>query len=242
MEGGRRSQRGVSLLLAMLFVFSTFPGAQAQTGEVLFEEASLSIGDYTSFEEENLSFSVELHELGGGAANITLYLVVATLEGVELSNTSQGLSEFQALEERNITGTFLGLPFGFSTVSISIEGDVGSNTSTHQSELSRTVQRLRPLAISLGGASSVLANPVDAAGESTGNLTLHDGDKVEVVLPIINDGDVNWTGAVELHLTNQVATETVVLNDVSVEASTSQVVTLEPTMTLAEGLLNWTSS
>ena len=103
MEGGRRSQRGVSLLLAMLFVFSTFPGAQAQTGEVLFEEASLSIGDYTSFEEENLSFSVELHELGGGAANITLYLVVATLEGVELSNTSQGLSEFQALEERNIT-------------------------------------------------------------------------------------------------------------------------------------------
>ena len=59
------------------------------------------------------------------------------------------------------------------------------------------------------------------------------------MLPIINDGDVNWTGAVELHLTNQVATETVVLNDVAVEASTSQVVTLAPTMTLAEGLLNW---
>ena len=239
MEGERRSQRGVSLLLAMLFVFSTFPGVQAQAGEVLFEEASLSIVDYTSFEGEDLPFSVELHELSGGAANITLYLVVATLEGVELSNTSQVLGEFQALEERNIAGTFVGLPFGFSTVSISIEGDVGSNTSTHQSELSRTVQRLRPLAISLGGASSVLANPVDTAGESTGNLTLHDGDKVEVVLPIINDGDVNWTGAVELHLTNQVATETVVLNDVAVEASTSQVVTLAPTMTLAEGLLNW---
>ena len=239
MEGERRSQRGISLLLAMLFVFSIFPGVQAQAGEVLFEEASLSIVDYTSFEGEDLSFTVELHELGGGAANVTLYLVVATLEGVELSNTSQSLSEFQALEERNITGTFVGLPFGFSTVSISIEGDVGSNSSTHQSELSRTVQRLRPLAITLGGASSVLANPVDAAGQPTGNLTLHDGDKVEVVLPIINDGDVNWTGAVELHLVNQVANETVVLNDVAVEGSTSQVVTLAPTMTLAEGPLNW---
>lgn len=239
MEGERRSQRSVSLLLAMLFLFSAFPGVQAQAGEVLFEEASFSIEDYTSFEGENLSFSVELHEQGGGAANITLYLVVATLEGAEVSNTSQSLSEFQALEERNITGAFVGLPFGFSTVSISIEGDVGSNSSTHQSELSRTVQRLRPLAITLGGASSVLANPVDAAGQPTGNLTLHDGDKVEVVLPIINDGDVNWTGAVELHLVNQDVNETVVLNNVAVEGSTSQVVTLAPTMTLAEGPLNW---
>ena len=74
----------------MLFVFSTFPGVQAQAGEVLFEEASLSIVDYTSFEGEDLPFSVELHELSGGAANITLYLVVATLEGVELSNSESG--------------------------------------------------------------------------------------------------------------------------------------------------------
>ena len=239
MEGRRRSQRGVVLLLVMLLVFSMFPAVQAQAGEVLFEDASFSIGDYASFEGENLSFFVELHEQSGGASNVTLYLVIANLEGAILSNTSQNLSEFQALEERNISGTFVGLPFGFSTVSIALEGDVGSNSTTHSSVLSRTVQRLRPLSISLGGASSVLGNPVDAASQPTGNLSLFDGDHLEVAFPIINDGDVNWTGTVELHLTNQGVSETVVLENVSVGASTSQVVHLAPAMVLAEGILNW---
>ena len=75
---------------------------------------------------------------------------------------------FRALEERNITGTFVGLPFGFSTVSISIEGDVGSNTSTHQSELSRTVQRLRPLASALAVHRVFSPTPLMPQGNQQG--------------------------------------------------------------------------
>ncbi|DAC47140.1 MAG TPA: hypothetical protein D7H92_05550, partial [Candidatus Poseidoniales archaeon] len=55
MEGERRSQRGVTFLLVMLFVFSLFPGVQAQAGEVLLEEASFSIVYYASFEGESIS-------------------------------------------------------------------------------------------------------------------------------------------------------------------------------------------
>ena len=239
MEGEQRSQRSISLLLVMLFVFSLFPGVQAQDGEVLFEAASFSVEDYASFEGESLAFTVELHELSGGTSNVSLALVVETMEGTVLSNTTQNLSVFQPLEVRNISGVFDGLPFGFSTVSLSLDGDVGSNSSTHQSVLSRTVQRLRPLAITLGGASSVVANPVDQAGQPTGNLTLQDGDHLEVSLPIINNGDVNWTGGIEFHLGNEGLNETVVFDNITVNASTSQSVLILPTMRLVEGALEW---
>jgi len=239
MEGEQRSQRSISLLLVMLFVFSLFPGVQAQDGEVLFEVASFSVEDYASFEGESLAFTVELNELSGGSSNVSLTLVVETMEGAVLSNTTQPLSVFQPLEVRNISGVFDNLPFGFSTVSLSLDGDVGSNSSTHQSMLSRTVQRLRPLAITLGGVSSVVANPVDQAGQPTGNLTLQDGDSLEVSLPIINNGDVNWTGGIELHLVNEGLYETVVFDNITVNASTSQSVSLLPTMRLVEGDLDW---
>ena len=108
MEGERRSQRGVTFLLVMLFVFSLFPGVQAQAGEVLLEEVSFSIVDYASFEGENLSFTVEIHEQSGGSSNATLFLLVETLEGTLLSNSSLGLNEFLAFEERNVSGAFVG--------------------------------------------------------------------------------------------------------------------------------------
>ena len=95
MEGERRSQRGVSLLLAMLFVFSTFPGVQAQAGEVLFEEASLSIVDYTSFEGEDLPFSVELHELSGGLQTLRCILWSPPLRVLNSQTRVRVLSEFQ---------------------------------------------------------------------------------------------------------------------------------------------------
>ena len=242
MEGERRSQRGVGFLLLMLFACSLFPAVQAQSGEVLFEDASFSIEDYASFEGEDLPFTVEIHEQSGGASNATLFMLIETLEGAVLSNLSLGLGEFQAFEERNVSGTFVGLPFGYSKVSLLLDGDVGSNTTTHLSMLSRTVQRLRPLAISLGGASSVLANPVDVGGQPTGNTTLHDGDRVEVAFPIINNGDVNWIGAVQLHLANTQTNETVVLENLSIVGSTSQVVTMSPAIVLTEGVLNWSIS
>ena len=239
MEGERRSQRGICLCLVMLFGFSLVPTVQAQAGEVLFDAASFSIADYATFEDEDLAFSVELHEQSGSAANVSLYLVVETLEGAVLSNTTQTLGEFQGLEQRNVSGTFVGLPLGFSTVSIWLDGDVGSNTSSHHVVLTRTVQRLRPLAVTLGGLSSVQANPLDAVGQATGNLTLHDGDRVEVVFPIINNGDVNWSGGVQLSLSNDGSNESVIQENISVGASSSVVVTLSPVMVLSEGALDW---
>ena len=102
-----------------------------------------------------------------------------------------------------------------------------------------SVQRLRPLAVSLGGTGSVVAEGVDANGDATGNLTLRDGDRLAVAFPVINNGDVNWTGGATLDLVNGEQHETVVVSNLSVLAAASTVVEVAPAMMIGEGLVNW---
>ena len=183
MEGRTEPRKGVSLLLVLVMTFSLLPGVQAQSGEVLLDAESFSVDDYASFQGASLPFTVELHEQSGATANVNLTLLVNTLEGTLLSSTTQTVGGMTPLEERNVSAVFENLPFGFSEVTVLLEGDVGVVHSTHVDSLSRTVQRLRPLAITLGGPTSVVANPVDHAGVATGNFSLHDGDHLQSGLP-----------------------------------------------------------
>ena len=239
MEGRTEPRKGLSLFLVLVMTCSLLPGVQAQSGEVLLESDSFSIEDYASFEGASLPFTVELHEQSGATANVNLSLLVSTLEGTLLSNTTQAVGEVSPLEQRNVSAAFENLPFGFSEVTVLIQGDVGANTTTHVVSISRTVQRLRPLAITLGGPTSVIPNPVDNNGASTGNLSLHDGDYFQVVFPIINNGDVNWTGDVSLHLLNAGQNEHLRVENLSVNASSSQLLTMVPLLQLVEGDLAW---
>ena len=239
MEGRTEPRKGVSLLLVLVMTFSLLPGVQAQSGEVLLDAESFSVDDYASFEGASLPFTVELHEQSGATADVNLTLLVNTLEGTLLSSTTQTVGEMTPLEERNVSAVFENLPFGFSEVTVLLEGDVGANTSTHMVSLSRTVQRLRPLAITLGGPTSVVANPVDHAGVATGNLSLHDGDRLQVDFPIINNGDVNWTGDVALQLLNEGQNEHLLVENVTVNASSSHLLTMAPALQLVEGHLAW---
>ncbi len=239
MQGDLAGARRLSLALVVLFMIPLFSGVQAQGGGVLIEEASFGIPDYATVESSNLSTTLEVHEMVGFSANITLTLTVESLEGVLLSNQSQLLSELGAFELRNISANFTNLPYGFSKVTAELSGEVGTNTSTHKSSISRTVQRLRPLSVSLGGVGSIVSEPVHQNGSSTTNLSLHDGDYLRIDFPIINDGDVNWTGGAVVDLHNNGHHEQVVLENASVEASSSSFVSLQPTMQLTEGVLSW---
>ena len=239
MQGDVAGPRRLSLALVVLLVLPLFSGVQAQGGAVLIEEASFGISDYATVESTNLSTTLEVHEMVGSTANITLLLKVESLEGSLLFNQTQTLSELGAFEHRNISANFTGLPYGFSKVTAELLGEVGSNTSTHSSSISRTVQRLRPLSISLGGVGSIVSEPVHQNGSSTTNLSLNAGDYLRIAFPIINDGDVNWTGGAVVDLHNNGQHEQVLLENASVDASSSSMVTLEPTLQLTEGALSW---
>ena len=112
MEGRTEPRKGVSLLLVLVMTCSLLPGVQAQSGEVLLESDSFSIDDYASFEGASLPFTVELHEQSGATANVNLSLLVSTLEGTLLSNTTQAVGEVSSLEQRNVSAAFENLPFG----------------------------------------------------------------------------------------------------------------------------------
>ena len=239
MGGNVDSSRWVGVLLVFLFTLPLLSTVQAQGGGVLIDVSSFGAEDYASTESENLTVSMELHELAGASANVSLTLRVETLEGVVLSNQSQVLPELTPFEQRNISATFVGLPYGYSRLTAEISGDVGTNTSTHLTSVARTVQRLRPLAVTLGGIGSVVAEGVDESGLETTNLSLHDGDHLSVEFPIINQGDINWSGGAVLTIENAGQTEANALTNLTVQASSSYMVLIQPSLRLSEGDLSW---
>jgi Zn finger protein HypA/HybF involved in hydrogenase expression len=230
---------GTPMVLVMLLMLPLLAGVQAQGGGALLDDASFNLNNGTTFSNETLDFTFEVHETAGQEANVTAHLVAQTLEGVEVSNSSFPISGLAAFEQRNVSASLLSMPFGYSQVSVSLTGDVGVNTSTQTTSITRTVQRLRPLSISLAGASAVLFEGETSEGQSTGNLSVHDGDYVSISLPIINEGDVDWTGGLTVELMNGGSNETLVSSNLLVNGSESIVVQLRPSLQVAEGPLEW---
>ena len=239
MGGGTGLERQRSLLLILLLVLPMLSVVQAQGGAVLIDEASFSVVDGATFETDVVSATLELNEVLGSSANVSITLLVQTLDGEVLSNQTQTTAEVLAGEVRNVSVMFTGLPYGHSVLIAMLTGEVGSNSSNLVDAVSATVQRLRPLSITLGGPGSVVPEGVNGNGQPTGNLTLQDGDHLALEFPVINDGDVNWTGGATVEVLSGAFHETVVLDNLSVQASSSQVVRAEPSLMLAEGQLHW---
>ena len=238
--GGERARSTLSaVLLALLMATSLLSTVQAQSGSVLIEEGSVSLQNTSSFEGATLSFSLEVHETGGHQANVSARLVVQSLEGSELNNSSLTLAPLSIFEQRNLSFSVNDLPFGFSQVTVMLEGDVGTNASGYATSVTRTVQRLRPLNVSFGGTTSVTVEGLSGGGVATGNITLHDGDFVRFAFPVLNQGDVDWSGNVTLDLQNNAGNESVTLSGVTVNATDALQLNVEPALRLTEGLLSW---
>ena len=91
-------------------------------------------------------------------------------------------------------------PLGFSNISVTLTGDVGSPSEGQSITYSETIQRLRPIDISLG---SPTISGVDSNGLATNNLTINDGDYSRIDIPVINNGDVPWNGTLNLSLDSE---------------------------------------
>ena len=228
-----------SLLMILLLLLPVIHVVQAQGGAVLIQTDSFSLADGETVQDANVSATLVLHEGMGASANVSILLLVESMEGEVVSNRTQQVPELSAHETLNLTVTFVGLPYGHSVLNATLVGEVGAENTTHATTVSVSVQRLRPLAVSLGGTGSVVAEGVDVNGDATGNLTLRDGDRVAIAFPVINNGDVNWTGGATLDLVNGEQHETVVVSNLSVLAAASTVVEVAPAMMIGEGLVNW---
>ena len=239
MGGGTALERQRSLLLILLLTLPMLSLAQAQGGAVLIDADSFSVADGATFEADAVSATFELNEVLGSSANVSIALLVQTLDGEVVSNQTQTTAELSGGEVRNVSVMFTGLPYGHSVLIATLTGEVGSNNSNLVDTVSATVQRLRPLAITLGGPGSVVPEGVNANGELTGNLSLQDGDHLALEFPVVNNGDLNWTGGATVEMLSGTVHETVSFEDLTVLASSSLVVRAEPVLMLSEGHLHW---
>ncbi|MAJ00799.1 MAG: hypothetical protein CMA10_00120 [Euryarchaeota archaeon] len=236
-DGAFRSR--IPVVLVTLLLLSVVPSVHATNGSGVIDEVSFGIYDYDTFSTENYSFTLELHETDGSYANVELNVSVKSLEGVVLQQLPSQMFNLSSLEQRNVTVNLTSLDYGFSEIHVELLGEVGIESGTHLLSLSRTIQRLRPLSLELGAAGSILSQGVDSLGAITGNLSIHDGDYVQLQLPVSNQGDVNWTGSINVEIENGPSNESIVLEDFSVEAMSSVYASITTSFSAVEGLMNW---
>ena len=92
MGDGAGLGRRRSLLLVLLLMLSLISTTQAQGGAVLIDETSFSLTNGTTVDVEDVGATLELSEVLGSSANVSIVLSVQTLEGEEVSNQTQALS------------------------------------------------------------------------------------------------------------------------------------------------------
>ena len=182
----------------------------------------------------SISYTFEVEELTGQSAEVSAHSTLKTIGGVLLESTNETRTIADNGIE-NFSVSFTSLPYGYSIIETILSGDVGGNSSTHLTAFNRTVQRLIPLDIGIGGPGEFTFTSVDSTGIASGNLTVNDGDYVAVQVPLINNGDYDWNGSLSAHLVSGSSEEWVNMSDVSVLGMSSTIVTFNSSVTMNEG-------
>ncbi|MCH1541061.1 MAG: hypothetical protein L7S56_06500 [Candidatus Poseidonia sp.] len=237
---GRWSSKGA--LLAALMLCSLFPTVSAAGGGAVIDVSSFSLENFETIESADYTLEFNLTEVDNSEADIDVMVTLSSLDGTVFDTLYQNLT-IGPLNNQSMSFNLSALPFGYTVVNATLSGDTGLASAGQSTTIERTIQRLRPLAIALGSQSSLLLQGINQAGETTGNTTLHDGDRLELQIPVINDGDINWTGNVHFSVENGVSQSLIELENVSVPAmSSTQVFFEDSSLILEEGVLNWSVS
>jgi len=149
-----------------------------------------------------IDISLNLTAVSGTAQQVTWNASLHTIEGV-LIDSSEGISTLSSGESETVQVTLSSAPLGHSVLNISLQGDLGVLGANQAHYLEEQIQRLRPMDIALGSTTQWIVDPVDSNSQPTGNTTLRQGDAANLSIPVINDGDLNWTGSISAELDGQ---------------------------------------
>ncbi|MDP6869398.1 MAG: hypothetical protein QGI21_01325 [Candidatus Poseidoniaceae archaeon] len=212
-----------AILLVMLIALASVPPASA-TGGVI---DSVSINGSGVIGAGPVSVNLTLVGVGGAtSSSVNWTITLSNMEGVVIDSDNgntlveDGVNVF-------VETTLGDAPLGYSNLSVLLSGDVGTPGANQYVEWYTIVHRLRPLDISIAQPT---ITGVDSSGNETGNLTVNDGDHARIDVPVVNDGDVNWTGSVNLSIDGTSLTS----QNVSVLGDSTSIVSFL-TMALSEG-------
>lgn len=187
-----RGSRLYYILVIILLVCPSYvPFVAASSDGISIVNSSISLTDFEKIDASDYEIKFDIELIGnpsGPSSEVNISFQMDTISGESLASFEQNhsLSTGQLVE---VSHNFTEIPFGYVVISVSMSGDVASSNPTHVSSFQRTLQRLNPLDISVGQSDSILVEGIDSIGQNTGNLSVNDGDYVQLQVPVINDGD-----------------------------------------------------
>ena len=193
-----------SVLVVLAILLVNLPTVAAGGNGVLISNSTVNLTDFQATNDSYFVIEFDLDSFGQSSSGYyegSIYFEMQSLDGLLLSNQSINFNLSESSNQQ-ISINITGLNIGYTVILVGLIGDVGMTSQTHSSDFERTIHRLNPLNISIAPTSSILFDSVDASNVPTGNNTISDGDYLQIQIPIINNGDFNWTGSLNITLVN----------------------------------------
>ena len=241
MADGGSSVGSVSFAIIVTFCLISLSSFVSASGDgVVIADDSINIGDFQTTDNSYIELTFNLTSNDYGNLNNyvgQVYIETLSIEGVLLSNISFAFDLAEGASLPIITN-LSELNYGYTTISVSLTGDVGIESGNNLISFQRTVHRLKPLNVSIASASSIIVESIDSNTQSTGNSTISDGDFVQLQIPIINSGDYPWNGQVNVTLNNGNAAEFLATNPITIGGMSTSIVYFNSTIQALEGSFN----
>lgn len=236
----RGSRLCYMLVIILLICPSYVPFVSASSDGISIDASTISLTDFDKIEQSiyQLEFDIEIIGTPSGTTSfVNISFVMETISGVVISNTIENYS-LSASESIQVSHNFTEIPYGYVVISVSMTGDVASSSPTHVSSFQRTLQRLNPLDISVGQSDSIIIEGIDSIGQNTGNLSVNDGDYIQLQIPVINDGDFDWSGFVTVNVSDSSGFENTTSQLFSVNAMQTSIYLFNSSIMMNEGQLS----
>ncbi|MAR93475.1 MAG: hypothetical protein CMA45_00125, partial [Euryarchaeota archaeon] len=228
------------LVIILLICPSYVPFVSASSDGISIDANTISLTDFDKIEQSNYQLEFDIEIIGTPSeptSFVNVSFVMETISGVVISTTIQNYS-LSASESIQVSHNFSEIPFGYVVILVSMSGDVASSSPTHVSSFQRTLQRLNPLNISVGQSDSIIIEGIDSLGQNTGNLSVNDGDYIQLQIPVINDGDFDWSGFVTVNLSDSSGFENTTSQLFSVDAMQTSIYFFNSTIMMNEGQIS----
>ena len=229
----------LTTILTSLLLLPT-PIVSANQSGVTIEGDSINLYDFQTMDESyfNLQFNLSATNDGMGENYVgQIYTETSAIDGTILSNTSITF-DLDDGDVELISSNLSSLNYGYTIVTVGLTGDLGIESGNQLLSFQRTIHRLKPLNISIAGSSSIIVESVDSTGMMTENNSLSDGDYVQLQIPIVNEGDYNWTGNLSFLMDNGVSLDEQTSEPLNVLGMSTQIVFFNSTLQVYEGLFS----
>tara|TARA_B100000768_G_scaffold37558_1_gene36252 strand:+ start:439 stop:2928 length:2490 start_codon:yes stop_codon:yes gene_type:complete len=235
MRGAKKSDWTTAVGLFAILLLSLFgPQVAASGGSATIDVASISLSMAEQTDSNTVNYFFDVVEQGGLSAEVTAHSTLKTIGGSVLASSNESKTIGVSGTE-TFTVMFDVLPFGYSIIETTLSGDVGQESSTNVVSFNRTIQRLVPLSIGLATSGSMSFTSLDGTGNETGNISVSDGDRLGLLIPVLNNGDYPWSGSMTIQLTAGAYNESVNITGIAVDGMSSTLVQWNSSISMAEG-------